>query len=72
MPALGPWLRATRIRRDTTEAELARALGTEQSEIAMIERGEHEPSSELRSKLEWWIRSGAKPAGTSKRGPYAK
>ena len=67
---LGTWLKAARMRRNTTQAELARALNTEQSEITRIEEGEIEPRPELREKLKRWIRSGSRPGARPKRGPY--
>lgn len=70
--ALGTWLRAARERRNTTEAQLAKHLGTEQSMIAMIEKGEADPSAELAEKLRAWIRSGTRPGPVTKRGAYAK
>lgn len=69
---IGPWLRAARIKRDTTEAELARALETEQSMIAMIERGEAQPSPALEAKIRAWIRSGHHEGPRPARGPYRK
>lgn len=68
---LGPWLRAARMRRNTTQPELARHLGTEQSELARIENSEIEPTPDLRRKITAWIRSGG-PLAKPKRGPYEK
>jgi ribosome-binding protein aMBF1 (putative translation factor) len=69
---IGQWLRAARIRRNTTESDLARALQTEQSMIAMIERGDAEPGPALRAKIQEWIKSGHRPGPPPKRGPYQK
>lgn len=68
---IGAWLKAARMRRNTTQAELARAMGTEQSEITRIEEGEIVPRPELREKLKRWIRSGSRPGPIPKRGPYS-
>jgi len=70
--ALGTWLRAARERRNTTEAQLAKHLDTEQSMIAMIEKGEADPSPELAAKLRTWIQNGTRPGPATKRGAYAK
>jgi len=68
--SIGVWLRQARERRDTTEAELAKHLGTEQSMLAMIEKGEAKPSRELEAKIKAWIRGGAHIS--SRRGAYDK
>ena len=69
---IGPWLRNARLRRDVTEAELARALGTEQSMVAMIERGDSSPGPDLLAKIREWIRSGHHTGPAAPRGPYQK
>ena len=69
--SIGPWLRAARMRRNTTQPELAKHLGTEQSELARIENSEIEPDADLRRRITAWIRSGGS-AGNPKRGPYHK
>ena len=67
---IGAWLKAARMKRNTTQAELARALNTEQSMLAMVENGDASPSPELRAKIRAWIQSGHRPGAQPKRGPY--
>lgn len=67
---IGAWLKAARMRRNTTQAELARVLNTEQSMLAMIENGDASPSQALRTKIRAWIRDGGRPSPAPKRGPY--
>lgn len=67
---IGAWLKAARLKRNTTQAELARALKTEQSMLAMIEEGDADPGPDLRARIRSWIQSGSRPGPTPKRGPY--
>ena len=69
---IGHWLRAAREKRNVTEAELAKHLGTEQSMLAMVERGEANPSPALHAKISDWIQNGHRPGPPPKRGAYAK
>lgn len=68
---LGRSLRTKRLERDVTQAQVAKALGTQQSMIAMVEDGSVEPADELLGKIRRWIASGHTP-GKAKRGPYKK
>lgn len=67
---IGAWLKAARLKRNTTQAELARAMGVAQEMLAQIENGDETPGAALHAKLRAWIRSGSRPGGTPKRGPY--
>jgi ribosome-binding protein aMBF1 (putative translation factor) len=67
---IGHWLKAARVKRNTTQSELARVLRTEQSMIAMVENGDLEPTPALRARLQEWIRSGQHAGPQPKRGPY--
>jgi ribosome-binding protein aMBF1 (putative translation factor) len=70
--SIGPWLRRARIKRNTTQAELARELETEQSMIAMVETGDAQPSAALERRMRAWIRAGQHPSHVAPRGPYRK
>lgn len=67
---IGAWLKAARLKRNTTQAELARAMGVAQEMLAQIENGDESPGAALHAKLRAWISSGSRPGAQPKRGPY--
>ena len=71
MSKLGRALRTKRLERDVTQAQVAKALQTQQSMIAMVEEGSADPGDELTSRIKRWISSGTVP-GKAKRGAYQK
>jgi transcriptional regulator with XRE-family HTH domain len=71
MAHIGRKLRTKRLERDVTQAQLAKALDTEQSMVAMVEAGTAEPGDDLLGRMNRWISSGT-TSTKAKRGPYKK
>ncbi len=69
--SIGQRLRTKRISLDVTQAQVAAALKTEQSMIAMIEKGSAQPGEELHGRILRWLASGS-VAGRAKRGAYKR
>lgn len=69
MKKLGARLKAARLARKVTQDQAAKAIGTTQAFLSMVEEGVRVPSDSLAAKMLEWMSSGTTP-GKSKRGPY--
>lgn len=69
MKKLGARFKAARLARKATQDQVAKAIGTTQAFLSMVEEGQRVPGDSLAAKMLDWMSSGTTP-GKAKRGPY--